>query len=284
MTQHKISLLFIFLILIGCNQSDSNSKAPSADKTNTGSEQSQSSLNDNTSAVETEPERIGKVLARVNGQPIYEDSYTRADLEFFITEEIIYKEGIINGYDKSVRDRVRDFERRLIIASTKQRILENAEPEKAISSEDIKNYYESNKDKYVHVRIHEISFPDSSLGNEIRDKAKSGEELQAIANSYPDLKITVSDIGYNRKMARYFTTREVGSVSEVIQKPDGTFSVLKIVGIKDIPFNVSKSSIKHRLEATRKAQMVDSYIRKAVEENNMTIEIIEQESNKDKNQ
>ena len=114
MTQLKLSLLFIFLILIGCNQSDSNSNAPSVDNTDT--KQSQPSMNDNTSAVETEPERIGKVLARVNGQPIYDDDGTRADLEFFITEEIIYQEGIIKGLDKSDRDKVRDFERGFIIA------------------------------------------------------------------------------------------------------------------------------------------------------------------------
>ena len=94
MTLRKFALLFIILILIGCNQSDSDSKAPSADNTDNGSEQSQSSMNENTSVVETEPEREGKVVARVNGQPIYEDSLIGRNLEYVINEEIMYQIGI----------------------------------------------------------------------------------------------------------------------------------------------------------------------------------------------
>ena len=277
MNQYKLSLLFIFIMLVGCDQSDSNSNAPSVD--NTGTKQSQPSLNDNTSAVEIEPERVGKVLARVNKQPIYEDERTRADLEFFITEEIIYQETISKGFDKYGRDKARDYERGLIIASTKQSILENAEPTKEISSEDIKNYYESNKDKYTHLRILEMSFPDSNLGNEIKDKVKSGEELQAIANSYPDMQITVNDIGYDRAMAQHFTTIEVGSVSEVMKKPDGKYSVLKIAELKEIPLSSVTRSIRYILEAKRKTQIFNSYAQKVAEENNMAIVRIEQDSN-----
>ncbi len=284
MALRKFLLLFIVLILIGCNQSDSDSKAPADDNTGTGVKQSQSSMNENTSVVDTETEREGKVVARVNGHPIYEDSLYGRNLEYVINEEILYQIGIRQGLDKQYRAKARNFGKNLIIQGIKTSIYENAEPTKEISGEEIKNYYESNKDKYTYARIQEISFPDSSLGSEIKDKIKSGEELQTIANSYPDIPITVKDIGYNRAMVEHFTAIEVGSVSEVIKKPDGTFSVLKIVETKDVPFNVSKNSIKYGLEAKRRAQMVDSYIRKAVEENNMTIEIIEQESNKEKNQ
>ena len=275
MTLRKFALLFTVLILIGCNQSDSDSEAPPADNAKT---DTQSSINENTSAAQDEPERIGKVIARVNGQPIYEDDLNGKSLEDVITEEIIYQEGLSQGIDKKYRDKVKDFERKLIIRDTKQSILENSEPTKKVSDEDIKNYYERNKNKYMHVRINEISFPDSNLANEIREKAQGEEELQTIANSYPDMVITVNDVGYNRNMARHFKTREVGSVSEAIQKPDGTFSILKIVEIKDIPLNASKKSIKHRLEARRKALMFDNYARRAVKEKNMTIVIIEQES------
>jgi len=250
MILRKFGVLFVLLILIGCNQSDSNGKATSAD--NTSSEQSQSSMNDNTAVAETEPERVGKVIARVNGQPIYEDDLNGKTLEHVITEEIIYQEGIRQGIDKQYRYKLRDYERRLIINVIKQSILENVEPTKPISNEQIQSYYELNKDNYSHVRIHEISFADSNFGNEIKDKAKSGEELQTIANSYPDLEITVNDIGFNRDMAKHFKTREVGTVSEVIQKPDGTFSVLKIVEIRDIPFNRSSNSIKHILRAQKR--------------------------------
>jgi len=278
MTLSKMFLLLVVLIFIGCNQSDSNGKPPSASKDDSDNKQSQTATNDNTAYDESEPEVRGKVLARVNGQPIYEDDLKGYNLEYVVTEEIIYQEGIRQGIDKQYRDQVKNYNRRLIIRGSKQNILENATPTKTVSEEEIKNFYENNKDKYSHVRIHEISFPDSRLGSEIQEKAKNGEELQTIANSHPDLEITVNDIGYNRAMAQHFKTREVGMVSEVIQKPDGTFSVLKIVEIKDIPFNMSKKSIRFTLEAIRKTHMYDSYARKVAKENNMTVEIIQQDS------
>jgi len=276
MTLRKMFLLFVVLIFIGCNQSDSNGKPPAASKDDSNNKQSQTATNDNTAYDESEPEVRGKVLARVNGQPIYEDDLIGRNLEYVINEEIIYQEGLRLGIDKQYRDQVRSYERNLIIRVTKQSILENADPTKRISNEEIKNYYENNKDKYSHVRIHEISFPDSNLGNEIKDKAKSGEELQTIANSYPDIAITVNDIGYNRNMRQNFKNTEVGEVSEVIQKPDGTFSVLKIVEIKDIPFNQSKRAIEQNLKAIHKARMYHYYAKKAARDNNMTIEIIQQ--------
>jgi hypothetical protein len=271
-------LLLVVLIFIGCNQSDSNGKPPSASEDDSDNKQSQTATNDNTAYDESEPEVRGKVLARVNGQPIYEDEVRGKDLDFAITEEIIYQDAIKRGIDKEYRDEVRIFERKLIIRKTKQRILENADPTKEISDEEINHYYELNKEKYLVLRIHEITFPDSKLGNAIKDKVESGEELQNIANSYPDLRISVNDIGYDRQMSQHFKTIEVGAVSEVIQKPNGTFSILKIVEVKDMPLKNSKQSIKYILKAKGKADMIDRYARKAAEESNITIEIIEQEN------
>ncbi len=274
MKLRNLALLLTVLLLMSCNQSDSTNETPSAETTNADNIQSQSSMNDNAPAVQDEPQREGKVIARVNGQPLYEEDLNGRNLEYLISEEIIYQEGVRQGLNKQYRNQVRDFEKSLVIRGTKESILENAEPTKEVSFEEIQNYYEKNKDKYMHVRINEISFPDSNLGNEIIEKAKGGEDLQNIANSYPDLVITVNDIGYNRSMVKHFKTREVGTVSEVIQKPDGTFSVLKIVEVKDIPLNASKKPIRHILEARRKSIMFESYSRKIANENNMTIEII----------
>lgn len=272
---HKFSILFVLLILLGCNQSDPNNDSTSIDKTKT---DAQSNLNENTSVVETEPEREGIVVARVNGQPIYKDDVRGKDLDFAITEEIIYQDALKRGIDKEYSDEVRNFEKRLIIRKTKQNILENADPTKEISDEAIMNYYELNKEKYSFIRIHEISFPDSKLGNDILDKVNSGEELSNIANSYPDLEISVNDIGFSREMSQHFKTIEVGAVSEVIQKPNGTFSIVKIIEVKEIPLRKNKQSIKHILKAMRKKDIIDDYALKAAEENNITIEIIEQEN------
>ncbi|GJM16966.1 MAG: hypothetical protein DHS20C13_22930 [Thermodesulfobacteriota bacterium] len=271
----KLLLLLTFAILIGCNQSDSEDTSTPPENQNSASEQPQTTT-DNQSAIEpestVEPERAGKVVARVNGKSIYEDDLNGKNLDFVITEEIIYQVGLQQGVDEEIRRKVRDLERILVIQKTKASLREDMPPAKEITDEDIQKYYDNNKDKYMHVRIHEISMPDVNLGIEIKKKAEGGEDLQEIANSYPEDAITVTDIGYNRQLAQEFANKEVGSISEVIQKPNGTFSVLKIVEIKEMPLKVNKKSIRHILESQRIGEMFDNYARRLANENNMEIE------------
>ena len=275
MNLHKLLLLFAILIFVGCNQSDSNSEAQPENQEKSISEQPASKTNQNDSSANTTQERDGKVLARVNGQPIYEDELNGRSLETVISDEILYQQGVNQGTNQQFQEQVRDFEKKLVVNFEKQQILENAEPTKEISDEQIQNYYDSNRVRYSHIRIHEINFSDEGLGSEIKDKVNSGEELQAIADSYPDSGTDVNDMGFNREMVTLISPKEVGSVSEVIEKPDGTFSVLKIVEIKEIPINTVKRSIKQFLSARQKGQMIDDHAQKVADENNMSIEIIE---------
>ncbi len=269
MTFSKLLLLLTFAILIGCNQSDSDDDSTPPENHNSVSKQAQTTTDDQ-SAIESE--RTGKVVARVNEKPIYEDDLNGKNLDFVITEEIIYQVGLQQGVDKEISKKVKDYERGLIINKTKASLMEDMPPTKQISDEDIQKYYDDNKDNYMHVRIQEISFPDVNLGIEIKKKAEGGKDLEAIATSYPDMAITVTDIGYNRQLAQEFENKEVGSISEVIQKPNGTFSVLKIVEIREIPLNVNKNSIQHILESRRIGERFDSYARRLANENNMEIE------------
>lgn len=271
MTLRKLFLLLIFMVLVGCNQSDSND-AP--EKQDTANDQAQTTTSTDNTTTDAAPEREGKIVARVNGSPIYEDDLRGRNLNFVVTEEIIYQIGLQQGVDKEISEKVRSYERMLIIKNAKESMMENMEPTKEISDEDIQRHYEANKDKYSHVRIHEISVPDVNLGLEVKEKAEAGEDLQAIANGYPDIEITVTDIGYNRELTQKFEKKEVGSISEVIQKPNGTFSVLKIVEIKEIPLKASKNSIKHGLESRRLGEIFEINARRLAEEQNMTIEKI----------
>lgn len=264
MILRKLFLLLIFMVLVGCNQSDTNNTTENKD---TPESQAQNSAQ--------EPQRDGKIIARVNGAPIYEDDLNGRNRDFVITEEIIYQVGLQQGVDEDIQKQVKSYEKMLIIKKAKQSMRENMEPAKPISEEEILEHYERNKNRYTHVRIHEISVPDVNVGLEVKEKAEAGEDLQDIANSYPDLVITVTDMGFDRELAQKFDNREVGSVSEVIQKPNGTFSVLKIVDSKEIPLTASKNSIKHGLESKRLGELFNTQARKLAEENNITIERID---------
>lgn len=274
----NLLLLFAILVLVGCNQSNSDSEAQPENQENTTSEQPASETNQEASSTNTTQERDGKVVARVNGHPIYEEELNGRPLNTVISDEILYQEAINRGTNKQFQEQVRDFEKKLVLNFEKQQILENAEPTKDISEEQIQNYYDSNRVRYSHIRIHEINFSDEGLGEEIQGKVIGGEELVAIADSYPDSAVVVNDIGYNRELVNNFSPKEVGAISEVMEKPDGTFSVLKIVEIKEIPLNSAKRSIKQYLSARQKGQMIDDHAQKIADENSMSIEIIEEGS------
>ena len=113
----------------------------------------------------------------------------------------------------------------------------------------------------------------------MKEKVSQGEDLQQIAVSYEDIPVNVSDLGYNRKLAQQFKNKEVGAVSEVIQKENGTFAVMKIVEIKEIPLSASKNAISHILEARRKGDMFENKANRLAEENGITIERMEQKQN-----
>ena len=79
MILRKLSLLLIVLTFIGCNQSDPNTDTASENN----NLESKESVNDNTPVEQAEPQREGKIVARVNGQPIYEDDVERKGSGFY---------------------------------------------------------------------------------------------------------------------------------------------------------------------------------------------------------
>lgn len=271
MTLRKLSLLLIIMSVLGCSNSGSETQA-----TTEGHQNTQAKDTEGADSVQiSKPERVGKLVARVNGVPIYEDELNGRNIEFVVSEEIIYQAGLKKGMGKQFRDQVRNYEKSLVVKTTKSEVLENREPTKKVSDEQIERYYELNKDKYVYARILEIAFPDVNMGNDIKERAEKGEKLQDIASSYPNIAMTVTNLGFNKRMAKNFDTLEVDNISDVIQKPNGTFSVLKVVEIKDVPLSVSKKSIRNILEAKEKGNMFDEYANELARENNITVEIIE---------
>lgn len=270
-TSCNISLLLILIIMLGCNQEENENNDNSLNNEN---KKSDAEVN-NISTAQSEQKKTGKLLARVNGSPIYEDDLRGRNLEFVLAEEIIYQAGLKEGVDSSIKDQVKRYEKTLVIKNVKSNILENAEPTKKISDEEIQEYYELNKHKYTYYKVREINFPDLALGEEIKEKAKNEDNLNDIANSYPDLTISVIDVDFNRSMLSRFENTQVGSLSEVIQKPNGTYAILKIVETKERPLSASKKSIRHILESIRKAQLFENYSDRVAEEYNIKVEIID---------
>ena len=104
MKLRNLSLLFAILLIIGCGQSDTNNDSTTDEKPI--AEQNQAESGSGNAGDTAQPERVGKVLARVNGIPIYEDDLNGKNLDFVITEEVIYQAGLKQGIDKQYKDQV----------------------------------------------------------------------------------------------------------------------------------------------------------------------------------
>jgi len=261
-------LLTVLLLLSACGQSGTKE---SADK----------SGNTNQEPASYKPERSSKVAARVNGVSIYEDELNGRPVNSLVTDEILYQEGLKEGLEKKYQDKVRNYQMSLVVREIKNKIIDQLPPEREITDKDLLDYYNSAKDSiYTKYRIEEINFQNEKLGGQIIKMAKEGKSFQDIAMSLSNTEsqVTVKDLGFNNNLNIYFKTNEPGSTSEVIQKQDGAYSVLKILEIKEVPYNSVKNKIKYVIEARRKGAAYDQSAREIAKENGFTVEIIDKTS------
>ena len=247
-------LILALLILFGCKQSE------------------QSEIH----TKRFKPERNEQILARVNGVPIYQDELKGNPLNSLITNEILYQEGLRLGLDKKYEEKVMSYQMSLVVNEMKSNISKEMPPTREVSEEEIESYYKEAKLKYSNARLQGICFSDKDLKDEIYKMAAEGTDFQDIANKYLDskAKVVVEDIGYNRELNKYLKKIEVGAMTEVIEKRDGTYCIIKIVSIQQMPIQSSKKAIKNILRAQRNSNELNNYARQLAKEKNMDIVIL----------
>lgn len=267
-------LLTVLLLLSACGQSgtkESADKSGNANQAQYGSQEPAS----------YKPERSSKVVARVNGVSIYEDELNGSPVDTLVTEEILYQEGLKEGLEKKFQDKIRDYQMSLVVREIKKRIIDKMPPERKITDKDLLDYYNSVKDlNYTNYRIEEINFQDEKQGEQIIKMAEEGKSFQDIAKSLSNAEsqVTVKDLGFNKDLRIYFEAKEAGSISKVVRKQDGAYSVLKILETKETPYNSVKNTIKFVIEARRKGAAYDQAAKEIAKENGFTVEIIEKTS------
>jgi len=267
---NKIVLLLMVTLLFSfaCKQNDNGQEQPQT-------AQETAPDTDNGADINTEkPERDSKVIARVNGVPIYEDELKNTTVDNLVTEEILYQQGLKQGLLKKYQDRIMDFQKQIIVNDVKSNIVNNMPPQEPVYEEEVRKYYDAHKEIYSSYEIKEINFKDKSQGEEIAKMAEEGVTLEDIASKLGD-DVTVEDLGYNKTMSRRFGTKEVGSITEVLEKKDGTYSILEIVAVKTLPYEYVEKPIRSNLEAIGRVKAVNAEAQKIAEENNMKIEILD---------
>src|SRR3990172_12616 len=231
-----------------------------------------------TQKIETATDK--KIVARVNGRPIYEGALKGRPLENVIDYEIFYEVGLKQGLDKKFEGDVEEYRKRLIVASLQKDILAKQSKEE-ITEQEIEEYYKQNEDKFNIMNFELIVVEDQNLANEIHKRAVNGEDFKKIASDYSgsDANVRVQDLRFNRKYDERFKGKEVGSISEVIQEGK-KFIILKLTDVKQVPVTRSQQAAKYSIMASKRAKAIHDFAEKAKDENNIKVEILEVEKTK----
>jgi len=263
-------ILIAAVLFLGCSQSGTGEGKGDTEK------EAGQSGSETVKVERHKPKRDVKVVAYVNGVPIYEDELRGGTVDMAVTNEILFQEGLRLGVDKKYEQQVEDFRTSLVTRDVRMNVMENLPPMKEVTEEDIEEYYNRNKDKYSSYHLVEINFTDENLGPEILKQAGEGKELRDIASGLAgsDPNVIFNDLGTRRELVQYFKDRQVGSLSEVVKKSNGTYSVLKIVEVNETPITNIRFSIRNNLEARREASSIENKTREIARENNMEIEIV----------
>jgi len=254
-------ILFSILVFSACSQTEkkeeTKTEGQAASKQEAQVEQSDKTL-----------------LARVNGNPIYEEDLKGRRLGGAIRDEILYQEGLKRGYDKKFKNDFENYEKRLVVEAVKKDLLDNIAEQEA-SDQEIEEQYNKDLDKFTFLSLTEISTADKNTTEEIRKKLVEGANPNQIAADYTKsgTKVSPANFGFVKKYNDIFEKKEVGQVSKIVEE-DGQFKVFVITNVRSIPLLKAKKSLQYHVMAKKRGKMIHDLVEKMKKDNNITVEIV----------
>jgi len=230
----------------------------------------------NSGGTQSQGKKEGKVLAEVNNGTITTGDFDRelktlpeylkamADtpqgrkemLDTMVIRELILQQAAKDGLDKGpeIEEKLQDLRKRLVVESF---LKKKVESESKVSDEDMKKFYEQNKDKFKsgeQTRASHILVKSEKEAKEILAKLKSGGNFEELAkkNSVDSSSAKGGDLGWFSKgsMVPVFEKAALalkeGQISDVV-KSDFGFHIIKLTGKRPAgtrPFEEVKEQIK----------------------------------------
>lgn len=139
-----------------------------------------------------------------------------------------------------------------------------------ITDEDMKTYYEENKDNFGEANVAHILISDEAKAKEVRERAVNGEDFAALAKEFsedPGSKDKGGDCGvipynstqYVKEFVDGFKNLKEGEISEPVKSKFG-YHIIKATNVKQKTFDESKDSIKTTLENQKKKEVYENTI------------------------
>jgi peptidyl-prolyl cis-trans isomerase C len=231
--------------------------------------------------------KTGAVLAEVNSGSITTGDFDRelknlpeylktmADtpqgrkemLDTMIIRELILQQASKDGLDKGpeIEEKLQDLKKRLIVESF---LKKKVEAESKVSDEDLKKFYEQNKDKFKsgeQIRASHILVKTEKEAKDILAQLKSGGNFEELAkkSSFDSSAAKGGDLGWFGKgsMVPVFEKAALvlkeGQISGVV-KSDFGFHIIKLTGKRAAgirPFEEVKEQIKGAIMPTKQQEV-----------------------------
>ena len=235
----------------------------------------------------SEGKKEGKVLAEVNSGSITTGDFDRelknlpeylkamADtpqgrkemLDTMVIRELILQQASKDGLDKGpeIEEKLQDLKKRLIVESF---LKKKVEVESKVSDEDLKKFYEQNKDKFKsgeQIRASHILVKTEKEAKDILAQLKAGGKFEELAkkSSVDSSSAKGGDLGWFGKgsMVPAFEKAALalkeGQLSDVV-KSDFGFHIIKLTGKRPAgirPFEEVKEQIKGAIMPTKQQEV-----------------------------
>jgi len=235
----------------------------------------------------TETKKEGQVLADVNGSTITTGDYSREVknlpeylksmaetpqgrkemLDTMVIRELILQQAAKDGLDKSpeIAEKLADLKKRLIVESY---LKKKVETDAKVSDDDLKKFYEQNKDKFKtgeQVRASHILVKTEKEAKDILAQIKAGGKFEELAkkNSVDSSAAQGGDLGWFGKgsMVPAFEQAALalkeGQVSDVV-KSDFGYHIIKLTGKRPAgirPFEEVKDQIKAAIMPSKQQEI-----------------------------
>ena len=227
---------------------------------------------------------LKSALKEERNKEIYREEY----INNWIKSEVLYEEaadqGLLNDNEfKSLLDRTK---KELASALLVRKIADENKIEP--TDDEIKKYYDSNKDDFKLVDdayiFNEINFNDYNKAVEFRNSLLETEWNRTL-NQYRNDQ-SVIELQSKKMLLKYqiqpstllrvITTLDVNEVSVVLEKEQKKFTVVQLLekfGKDFIPsIDVVKAEVKERLSIIKRNQYIKEYIDKLIADHNLEIE------------
>jgi len=194
-------------------------------------------------------------------------------LDELVKKEMLYQEALKKGIDKDpqYKAKVEDFKKITLVGLLLEKVIEE---KSKVTDEDVKAYYEKNKEEVSpasQMRVSQIVVKTSDEANGIYEKLKKGEDFAKIAKQSsldPGSAKSGGDLGYLSKgqmkpeIESVAVQLKAGQFSPPVKIPGG-YLIVKVTDKKlgkPFEFDKVKNQIAQRLAAEKQKDAFDSYL------------------------